>query len=508
MSNILADALNVTNGYERIIKITRRSDPVWPDSYETCVRYLHELPMNTHNAIEHKMITNVWNSLFYKTWLYYRKTYILDADFFESLTKAKSIKIYPSVLRTIPFNTFSVDLSGFEIFNGYILCSFDVTDEGIYCSFLTNSYDEGDDSVNKNKQFGVFLDSSDMEKDENGEPYYNLSKDTEESTDISFYRALNTVDTLKNIFNNKIYKLFKKEELSVFDPGFILENDGERMEDAEEKYFENLKNVNEDSKWFLLKKALMQFAYYLCTPEPDVYETNETKRSIKRVEKLKKNANNIEYKYKIGSRIGARIRLGKVASNDVGEAVEYSKGTMKCPHVRAAHWTHVWCGSKGNQHIEPRFIEVTFVNYSLGNIDEVCNEVSERVRQNWEGENLICRALDALGYKYKRQSPIVVDNHRYRFDTEVKIDGRPCYIEYDGEQHFRPVSIFGGQEGFNRTREADITKNRYCYQNNIPLLRISYKDKGDIEKLVSDFVNETESHRFRKSIEEAYYSLR
>lgn len=502
------DATNITNGYERICKMGGGNHPIWPDSYKTCVQYLHEVDFDTHNAVEHKMISAVWNSLFYKTWLHFRKTYILDVDFFTSLTKIKSVKIYPSVLRTLPFNTFSVDLSGSDIFNGYILCSFDVTDKGIYCSFLTNSYEEDDNSNNKNKQFGIFLDVSDMEYDENGELYFDLSKDTEENSDISFYRKPNLVDTFKNIFNAKIYRQYKKNEKinPVLGPDFMHENDGEVLAELEEEYFANLKDVNEDTKWFLLKKALIQFAYYLCTPEPDIYETNETKRNIKRAEKLRKNMDNIEYKYTIGSRVGARIRLGRVASNDIGEAVEYSKGTMKCPHIRAAHWTHVWCGSKDNQHIEPRFIEVTFINYSLGNIDEVCNEVSDRVRQNWEGENLVCRTLDALGLKYKRQSPIVVDNRRYRFDVEVRIDGKLRYIEYDGEQHFRPVSIFGGQEGFSRTREADIVKNNYCYQNDIPLLRISYKNKGDIDKFVRNFVNDEELYQFRKNTESMYYS--
>ena len=47
-------------------------------------------------------------------------------------------------------------------------------------------------------------------------------------------------------------------------------------------------------------------------------------------------------------------------------------------------------------------------------------------------------------------------------------------IEYDGEQHFRPVELFGGYEGFNKRVYHDEIKNKYCEYNNIHLLRIPY----------------------------------
>jgi len=49
-------------------------------------------------------------------------------------------------------------------------------------------------------------------------------------------------------------------------------------------------------------------------------------------------------------------------------------------------------------------------------------------------------------------------------------------IEYDGEQHFRPVDYWGGKEGFEKRKLYDKEKNDYCKLNNINLIRISYKD--------------------------------
>lgn len=58
-------------------------------------------------------------------------------------------------------------------------------------------------------------------------------------------------------------------------------------------------------------------------------------------------------------------------------------------------------------------------------------------------------------------------------------------VEYDGEQHFKPIDYFGGVESFNRQRERDITKNNYCLENNIKLIRLSFKDYDKIENILN-----------------------
>ncbi|MNV29359.1 hypothetical protein D3C71_1205820 [compost metagenome] len=58
--------------------------------------------------------------------------------------------------------------------------------------------------------------------------------------------------------------------------------------------------------------------------------------------------------------------------------------------------------------------------------------------------------------------------------------GEPvAYIEYDGEQHYRPVS-FGGEDiekakqKFAVQQEHDRRKNRYCESIGVPMIRIRY----------------------------------
>ena len=60
-------------------------------------------------------------------------------------------------------------------------------------------------------------------------------------------------------------------------------------------------------------------------------------------------------------------------------------------------------------------------------------------------------------------------------------------IEYDGEQHFKAVDHFGGEEGLKIRQHHDQIKTNYCEQNNILLLRIKYDE--DIEEKLHSFIH-------------------
>ncbi len=45
-------------------------------------------------------------------------------------------------------------------------------------------------------------------------------------------------------------------------------------------------------------------------------------------------------------------------------------------------------------------------------------------------------------------------------------------IEYQGDQHFRPVDYFGGEEGFRKTIERDIKKRNLCRRNGCVLIEV------------------------------------
>ena len=62
-------------------------------------------------------------------------------------------------------------------------------------------------------------------------------------------------------------------------------------------------------------------------------------------------------------------------------------------------------------------------------------------------------------------------------------------IEYDGEQHFRPVQ-FGGmgkekaQKNFEISKRRDAIKNRFCADNDIRMIRVPYTDYDQIDNIL------------------------
>lgn len=57
-------------------------------------------------------------------------------------------------------------------------------------------------------------------------------------------------------------------------------------------------------------------------------------------------------------------------------------------------------------------------------------------------------------------------------------------IEYDGQQHFKYNGTgWDTKEHFERTRKSDLEKNKYCFDNNISLIRIPYNKKYDLNDL-------------------------
>ena len=56
-------------------------------------------------------------------------------------------------------------------------------------------------------------------------------------------------------------------------------------------------------------------------------------------------------------------------------------------------------------------------------------------------------------------------------------------IECQGEQHFRPVSIYDNEKGFKLTIERDINKFKLCQENGVKLLYLFPKEKVDFAKV-------------------------
>ena len=93
------------------------------------------------------------------------------------------------------------------------------------------------------------------------------------------------------------------------------------------------------------------------------------------------------------------------------------------------------------------------------------------------GEIKISQLLDVLQVQYKEQYSIPELSQFMKFDFAI-FDGQNlrALIEYDGEQHFKAIDKWGGEEKLLIQQERDKRKDEYCKENEIPLIRIPYTD--------------------------------
>jgi len=120
------------------------------------------------------------------------------------------------------------------------------------------------------------------------------------------------------------------------------------------------------------------------------------------------------------------------------------------------------------------------------------------------GEKRIDCILNRQGVNFVRETGLEGCNnsHPLKFDFIITQDKltqgskmlKPTQanaaIEFDGRQHFKPVEAFGGEEGFKVRVKRDKIKDEFCSDNDIPLLRVTYKDRDNnrIEDKVLGFL--------------------
>ena len=102
-----------------------------------------------------------------------------------------------------------------------------------------------------------------------------------------------------------------------------------------------------------------------------------------------------------------------------------------------------------------------------------------------KGEILIKQFLDDNKIEYVREKTFndCIYEKKMRFD--FFIPKQNTCIEYDGEQHYKSLKCFGGDEFFKKTKKRDKIKNKYCIENNIELIRIPYFDYDNILKILN-----------------------
>lgn len=119
----------------------------------------------------------------------------------------------------------------------------------------------------------------------------------------------------------------------------------------------------------LYKSIIMQILTYLSSIEPDIKESETTKRTYRKPapNSTPKNKFSEVQMWNVGEDFGISYRKWKKEreqSTHESDGTSRGAGVKKRPHARKAHWSHYWYGSGENKVRRPKWLSATFVNAS------------------------------------------------------------------------------------------------------------------------------------------------
>lgn len=95
----------------------------------------------------------------------------------------------------------------------------------------------------------------------------------------------------------------------------------------------------------------------------------------------------------------------------------------------------------------------------------------------WKSEQLVYQITSQLypkGRVWYQYRPLFLNTGRGQLSYDVYIEKLRIAIEYQGKQHFEPIEIFGGEEGFKRQTQRDLLKAQLSRDNGVKLIYINY----------------------------------
>jgi predicted Zn-ribbon and HTH transcriptional regulator/very-short-patch-repair endonuclease len=121
-------------------------------------------------------------------------------------------------------------------------------------------------------------------------------------------------------------------------------------------------------------------------------------------------------------------------------------------------------------------------------------------RSRSSGEKMLKHVLGSMKLTWSRQHSFedCRNKSRLRFDFAVfdeKSREVALLIEFDGDQHRRPVDFFGGEEAFTYLKKNDGIKNEYCSSKGINLLRFTKEDMDTMDVKIDEAMKEYERRK-------------
>ncbi len=105
------------------------------------------------------------------------------------------------------------------------------------------------------------------------------------------------------------------------------------------------------------------------------------------------------------------------------------------------------------------------------------------------GETLVRVILEQHNIRYEEQKTFEDLNHKNKLRCDFYLPDYNTVIEYNGLQHYEPISVFGGIDGLIQTQNRDVIKYNYLEMNKINLIIIRYDNDNVRDYLTQQLRN-------------------
>ena len=108
----------------------------------------------------------------------------------------------------------------------------------------------------------------------------------------------------------------------------------------------------------------------------------------------------------------------------------------------------------------------------------------KKVGERWVSETLLFRIVEKL---FPNQ---IIKRHfrppwLHRLELDIFIPDKKLGFEYQGQQHYHPISAWGGLEALKKLQERDSRKKEYCRVQKIELIIVDYTEPLTLDHIRS-----------------------
>jgi hypothetical protein len=153
-----------------------------------------------------------------------------------------------------------------------------------------------------------------------------------------------------------------------------------------------------------------------------------------------------------------------------------------------------------DEYLRRKNLSLSVLYHDRRKLDRLCRKAENEFRttgglpmvsEGWINQALLYRSINVhFRYAKKEYSPRWLLSQR----IDIYIPEKKVAIEYHGQQHYEPVELFGGEQGFVATVERDKRKAELCEENGVRYYEWPYTrpvTDQEVSKLLAELSNMT-----------------